>query len=103
MGSLRNLQGSARQSFPRIPVHANSRTALRTDIPNKTTARIMRSVCGLGTEALLTSKGIERVVTVSWNTLEMDDPSTYQCVSSGSHHIFSDIFSEALPPAGVLD
>lgn len=33
----------------------------------------MRSVCGLGTEALLVSKGIEWLVTVPWNNLETHD------------------------------
>lgn len=45
---LRQVQG---QAFPTTPPPA----------------KIMRSVCGLGTEALLISKGIERVLTVPWD------------------------------------
>ena len=41
-----------------------------TDIPNRTQATIGRSVFSLGTEALLLSKGIEKVVAVPWDMLE---------------------------------
>lgn len=65
MGSLRNQQSSALQSFPRSPVCAKSKDRHFQQPPPP--AKIMRSVCGLGTEALLISKGIERVVTVPWD------------------------------------
>lgn len=41
-----------------------------TDIPNRIQAMIVRSVFRLGTEALLISKGIEKVVAVPWDILE---------------------------------
>lgn len=41
-----------------------------TDIPNRTQAMIGRSAFRLGTEALLISKGIEKMVAVPWDMLE---------------------------------
>lgn len=41
-----------------------------TDIPHRTQAMIVRSVFSLGTEALLISKGIGKVVAVPWDILE---------------------------------
>lgn len=68
MGGLGNLQRSALRSFPGSFVRTNSRTAPRTDIPINPPARVMRSVRGRGTEALPTSKGRERLVTLFHGT-----------------------------------